>query len=247
MINLEDDDDVKVVNVSHRSLLDLPSPHLQLLFGCANDSILGHAKIRAKDLQGGIVATVTRKDISYAAPICSNLVKLGLLPSLVLLAAAGSEAMSATVDESDSKLRYWAKMQISACGRKPVKPLEWVGLGLAEAWEVALPIARPDVGAKKATDRDEEHDIERWQAALAIIESGSLHPRTLEEFVLGPGNRNLLALVASRIADRTPGRIPSPVGRTIELIRVLHSIPYSPEDLFDMRQGTSTSNALEKR
>lgn len=246
MIDLEDDDDVKVVNVSRRSLLDLPSPHLQLLFGCANDSILGHAKIRAKDLQGGIAATVTKEDLNYTAPVCSNLVKLGLLPSLVLLASAGSKAMGTTVDESDSRIRYWATMQISACGGKPVKPLEWVGLGLAEAWEVALPIARPDVDAKRAASRDEEH-IERWQAALAIIESGSLHPRTLEEFVLGPGNRNILALVASRIADKTPGKIPSPVGRTVELIRLLQSIPYSPEDLFDMHQGASTSNALEER
>lgn len=215
VIDLEDDN-VKVDSEPPKSLLGLPSPHLQLLFGSANDNILDHTKIRTMDLKGSISAAVVKQSSGYSAPISPNLVKLGLLPSLILLATAGIDAMQdevTTTYDHDSKIRHWARTQISACGGKPIKPLEWVGLGLAEAWESLLPISGADDGAKKSVDSYDEQ-IERWKAALAIIESKTLHPRTLEEFVLGTGNRNALALLASRIADKTPGEgVSSPCGK----------------------------------
>jgi hypothetical protein len=202
-----EDDDIKVDPQPPRTLLSLPGPHLQLLFGSTNNTIIGHAKIRALDLQGSISAAVTKQQADYTTSVCPNLVKLGLLPSLMSLATAGLNVIQeegSTTDDRDARIRYWARTQISACRSKPIKPLEWVGLGLAETWATLLPISGAEDAAKKSVDYHKEQ-IERWKAALAIIESGSLHPRTLEEFVLGPGNRNVLALVATRIADKTPG------------------------------------------
>lgn len=205
VIDLEDEDS-KVGSEPPKSLLGLPSPHLQLLFGSADNKVVEHTKIRAAGLQDTISNLVTTKDDQYMAPVNPTLVKLGLLPSLITLASNGLNSPQGGGDHvRDKKIRQWARTQINACGGKPVKPLEWVGLGLAEAWSRLLSTSAADDNTAEKTTDYYRKQAEIWKAALAVIESGSLHPRTLEEFVLGSGSPNVLALVASRIADKTPG------------------------------------------
>jgi hypothetical protein len=182
--------------------LELPSPFLQLLFGTANSSIIDHGKIRDA-LRDAIVAVVERTDNRYVAPVIPTLVKLGLLPSLLSLASSG--VTSPKDGTGDVKIREWARTQIKACGVKPVKPLEWVGLGLAESWGTLLSTLGSDESGAEQTVEHYRKQGEIWRAALAVVESSSLHPRTLEEFVLGSGSPNVLAILASRIADKTPG------------------------------------------
>lgn len=132
---MEDDDDVKVATEPSKSLLELPSALLQLLFGAANKSIIDHSKIRDV-LREAIAAVVERRDNRYIASVIPTLVKLGLLPSLLSLASSG--VSSSKDDARDVNIREWARTQINACVAKPIKPLEWVGLGLAETWGTLL-------------------------------------------------------------------------------------------------------------